>query len=101
MVCKIRLYLDGLPPGRFILSFKQYLHMNDLLEAARSSEDEDEEDPSKNRFNSVKREKAGLDDRSPSEKRYDELKEDAKEELLEDAEEDEGGEEESSGFVTH
>lgn len=65
--------------------------MNDLLDAARGNDDEDEEDKetlaeggkaSEERFREVKKKSAGSD-QTPAEKRFEELKDEAKEEFVE------------------
>jgi hypothetical protein len=79
--------------------------MNDFLDAVRNSNSEDGDDPSKERYDELKREEADVSGMTPAEQRYDELKEKAKKEMLEKEEkeevedEDESGEEEE--FITY
>lgn len=65
--------------------------MNDLLDAARGDDDKDEEDKetlaeggkaSEERFREAKKKSAGSD-QTPAEKRFEELKDEAKEEFVE------------------
>lgn len=73
--------------------------MNDLLDAANSSEDEsspgDREDSSEERYEKVKKEEAGTEDIDPAKQRYDEIKERAKKELMKEQEEKEEDSEDS------
>lgn len=73
---------------------------NEFLEAAKDSSDEDSE----KRYNKLKKEEAGTEHKDMAEKRYEELKEEAKKEFVEkqqeeeqEAEEDDDGE----SFVTY
>jgi hypothetical protein len=72
--------------------------MNDLLDAANSSEDDsnpgDMDDSSEERYEKVKKEEAGTADKDPAKQRYDEIKEKAKKELMKDEEEKEDSEDE-------
>lgn len=72
--------------------------MNDLLDAANSSEDDsnpgDMDDSSEERYEKVKKEEAGTEDIDPAKQRYDEIKEKAKKELMKDEEEKEDSEDE-------
>lgn len=80
---------------------------NKFLEAARNSKD----DSSKERYEKAKKEEAGTDHRSMAEKRYDELKEEAKKEFVEKQkerenekqrkEEEESDEDSDSNFITY
>lgn len=81
--------------------------MNEFLEAINGSE---EKDSSKDRYEKVKKEEAGTKDEDLAEKRYQELKEEAKEEFVrkqekrerEEPEEEEiDDSEESDVFITH
>jgi len=78
---------------------------NEFLEAARNSEDS-----SKERYDKAKKEEAGTEDRSMAEKRYEELKEEAKTEFVEkqikkekeeQQEEDESDDGSDGNFITH
>lgn len=81
--------------------------MNDFINAIKNNggNKEGEEDPSKERFDEIKQEKAGLENTSPAEKRYSELKEEAKQEFVEEsrkeASQEEEEDDESEGFITH
>lgn len=74
--------------------------MNKFLEAAKNSE----EDDSKVRYRKLKKEEAGTE-QNAAEKRYQELKEEAKQEFVskqrERGKEDEKQEDDSDGFVTY
>lgn len=75
--------------------------MNELLDAAKSS---DSKDTSEDRYRKLKEEKAG-NDKTEAKKRYEKLKEEAKEEFVknmrEDSEEDETESQNSEGFITY
>ncbi|MFB6159262.1 MAG: hypothetical protein ABEJ95_06435 [Candidatus Nanohalobium sp.] len=75
--------------------------MNDLLEAAQGRED----DSSGDRYEKLKKEEAGTDEKDPARERYDELKEKAKKEYEEQErrkeEETDDEEDEEPGFVTY
>lgn len=84
--------------------------VNEFLEAARSSgqdDEEDEEDPSRERYKDLKKEEAGTDGKTPAEQRFDELQEKAKKEFAErerQSEEEESEEEEEDDqdqFITY
>ena len=79
---------------------------NEFLEAAKDSSDED----SSKRYKKLKKEEAGTEHKDMAEKRYEELKEKAKEEFVEkqkqreqeeEQEEDEDNEDRSGGFITY
>jgi hypothetical protein len=76
--------------------------MNDLLDAANSSEDDsnpgDMDDSSEERYEKVKKEEAGTADKDPAKQRYDEIKEKAKKELMKDEEEKEETSEDKKEF---
>ncbi|MFQ3308014.1 MAG: hypothetical protein ACI977_000230 [Candidatus Nanohaloarchaea archaeon] len=88
--------------------------MNDLLDAANGNDDSGEKDndtlaeggeASEERFREVKKKSAGSD-QTPAEKRFDELKEEAKKEFVErqkqreqEEDEEEGGDEPE--FITY
>lgn len=87
--------------------------MNDFLDAINDSDEEDEKpdtEASEERYNELKKEEADVDSRSPAKQRYQELKEKAKKEMIEeefgpDEEEEEEDEEYDSGdeeeFITY
>lgn len=75
---------------------------NEFLEAAKDSSDED----SQKRYRKLKKEKADTEHKNMAEKRYEKLKEKAKEEFVEKQKKREEAEEEeddenSGGFVTY
>lgn len=78
---------------------------NEFLEAAKNSSDEDSE----KRYRKLKKEEAGTEHQDMAEKRYQELKEKAKEEFVEEQKEKDEQEEEqetddsrdNDGFVTY
>ncbi|MFB6291941.1 MAG: hypothetical protein ABEI58_00945 [Candidatus Nanohaloarchaea archaeon] len=77
---------------------------NDFLEAARSSEDESSED----RYNRLKKKESEVDQRSEAEKRFEKLKEEAKEEFIQrqrrkeqEQQEEEDSTGDADGFITH
>lgn len=78
--------------------------MNDFIEAAKDSSDEDE--GSEARFNKLKKEEAGTERKDPVKQRYDELKEKAKKEYKRQEEkrkerEKQEEEEDDESFVTY
>ncbi|MBY6287286.1 hypothetical protein GLT90_01635 [Nanohaloarchaea archaeon H12] len=80
--------------------------MNEFVEAIKNNSSDSEDDPSSERYNELKREEADVERGTPSEKRYQELKDKAKQEMMqeeelssEDSEED--TEDDEDGFVTH
>lgn len=85
--------------------------MNDFLDAIDSSEEKDEDsDASEERYNELKKAEADVDGRSPAKQRYQELKDKAKKDMLEeefsDDEEEESVEEEEESsdeeeFITY
>ena len=83
--------------------------MNDFVEAIKNnssdSGDETERDSSTERYNELKKEEADVERGTPAEKRYRELKEKAKKEMIEeemskDESQDESDEPEEE-FITH
>lgn len=89
--------------------------LNELLDAANGGNDSDEDEKetlaeggeaSEERFREVKKKSAGSD-QTPAEKRFEELKEEAKQEFVErqkqreEAEEDEDDEDDEPEFITH
>ena len=76
---------------------------NKFLEAARNSGESSEE-----RYEKAKKEKAGTEDKSEAEQRYEELKEEAKQEFIEkqkrqeqEEEEQEEDEDSDGNFITY
>ena len=83
--------------------------MNDFVEAIKNngSSEEDQEDSSE-RYNKLKKEEADVERGTPAEKRYQELKDKAKQEMIEEErkqpEEEESEDEEDENeeeFITH
>lgn len=78
--------------------------MNDFLEAAKS---QDNEDDSSDRYEKLKKEKAGTEDEDLARQRFEEIKEQAKEEYVEKheqkkkAEKEDEDDDDEPGFVTH
>lgn len=78
--------------------------MNDFLEAAKSR---DKDDDSSDRYEKLKKEEAGTKDKNLAKKRFEEIKEKAKEEYVEKHEKQQQEEEESEdeddepSFVTY
>lgn len=77
---------------------------NEFLEAVKSSSDEDSEE----RYQKVKKEEAGTQHEDMAEKRYQELKEEAKQEFVEkqrekeqEDESEDDPDEDSESFVTY
>ncbi|MFB6241627.1 MAG: hypothetical protein ABEJ36_02380 [Candidatus Nanosalina sp.] len=74
--------------------------MNDFLDAINNDSDDDKSeeelgsDASEERYNELKKEEADVDGRSPAKQRYQELKDKAKKEMLENEQESEEEEEE-------
>jgi len=90
--------------------------MNDFVDAIKnnsnsSSEDasnENQGNPSSERYDELKKEEADVDRGTPAEKRYQEIKDKAKREMIEkekehesEAQEEDNDDDENSGFVTH
>jgi hypothetical protein len=79
--------------------------VNDFLEAAKSR---DEEDDSSDRYEKLKKEEAGTQDEDLARQRFEEIKEQAKEEYVQKHEqkkreekEEDDEDDEDPGFVTH
>jgi hypothetical protein len=80
--------------------------MNEFVEAIKNNSSDSEDDPSSERYNELKREEADVERGTPSEKRYKELKDKAKQEMMENEESspedsEEDTEDHGEGFVTH
>lgn len=84
--------------------------MNDFVDAIKnnsSEKEDDQSDPSSERYDELKKEESNVDRGTPAEKRYQEIKEKAKKEMIEkeqeneSEDEDEESEDENPGFVTH
>lgn len=83
--------------------------MNDFLEAAKSSKNGDKEDESGERYEKLKKEEAGTQDKDLAKKRFEELKEEAKQDYIEKQkrkeeerkEQEEKEDDDSESFVTH
>ncbi|EGQ42817.1 MAG: hypothetical protein J07AB43_08050 [Candidatus Nanosalina sp. J07AB43] len=80
--------------------------MNEFVEAIKNNSSDSEDDPSSERYNELKREEADVERGTPSEKRYKELKDKAKQEMMENEESspedsEEDAEDHGEGFVTH
>lgn len=84
--------------------------MNDFLEAAKSSKTGDKDDESGERYEKLKKEEAGTNDEDLAKKRFEELKEEAKQDYIEKQKqkekerkekEKEEEEEDEESFVTH
>lgn len=82
--------------------------MNDFLKAAKASKNGDKDDDSGERYEKLKKEEAGTQDEDLAKKRFEELKEEAKQDYIEKQkekerkeEEQEDEEEDEETFVTH
>ncbi len=84
--------------------------MNNFVDAIKNngSSDDEKKDDSSERYNKLKKEEADVERGTPAEKRYQELKDKAKQEMIEEERkqpEEEGSEDEEDGseeeFITH
>ena len=84
--------------------------MNDFLQAAKNSKRGDEEGDSGERYEKLKKEEAGTQDEDIAKKRFEELKEEAKQDYIEKQKrkekerkekEQEEEEDDEESFVTH
>lgn len=88
--------------------------MNDFVDAIKnngssdSKDTDDQDNPSSERYDELKKEEADVERGTPAEKRYQEIKDKAKREMLEnerekkeESEDQESEEDGNEGFVTH
>jgi hypothetical protein len=81
--------------------------MNDFIDAIKNNDESEDDgnahDESQKRYNKLKREKADVDKKSPAKRRYQKLKDKAKQEMIEKHRENDEEEEQDDGeeFITH